>query len=483
MITHKIIKKLFKLLYFVLLLCCIGCIINDSKNLLTVNVALTVFISSVFIPLILYSKNKRFDPFEPIYIFSIFFVTFYGISSLYVYNRKELFTSSLTADIYRTEEVVPILYALTISYLFFFLSYRFVMSKIRSKPQNILPDSFPKKIELIIGFLYTISIAFRIYGYSTGKLGSLVQDRGFTFPGASVLLFNANIWFVYFSYFTVKFFQKHIAAWKWGILVIAEVAFILMSGDRRYVLLVFFIILATYYYSYKSLPWRLLTIGGGVLFLVYLPFTTLYGYVLEAETFGAGGADYSVIFSAVFSQILEMPFDDVIADFVLNPVAESMFLLPNCQIAYRSFDLLGLHWGGVGVMNLVNSIVPSFIIPRTDVRPYIQLFTDDALKYQTDYSPLTFQMPTENIICFGLYSMPFIYLVIGITLSLTYKTLIVNHKNPFSRVIYVALIFWLTYCFQFGLLTTEFTTPFRVLIYYLIVYYCFGFNKRIKITH
>lgn len=476
--TREIFKKAFRLIYILLLVSGLGCVLFGSKQLITINIALVVFITSVFVPLIVYTNNKRFDPFEPIYIFSLFFVSLYGISSLYVYNRKEIFSSSMTADIYRVNEVVPIIYVLAFSYLVFYAIYRIRMSKLRETNNNFISASYPKSQRTVIFLLYAISIIFRIYGYSTGKLGSLVQDRGFSFPGASILLFISNIWFVYFSYYTVRFFQKNIQLWTWLSLVIIEGSIVLISGDRRYVLLILFIILAAYYYKYKNLPWRILSIGGLFLFFIYLPFTTLYGYLLGAEAMTSTKLDFSSLIAAVLSQIQSMSIDEVVADFILNPIAESMFLLPTCQIAYTSFDIVGIHWGGVGIMNLINSVVPSFLIPRTDVRPYIQLFTDDALSYHTDYSPLTFQMPTEGIVCFGLYSLPVIYLLIGIVLSGVYKLLFIKHNYYFSKIIYISLIFWLTYCFQFGLLTTEFTTPFRVLIYYLLIYYCFGFNKK-----
>lgn len=469
--SQKYVSSGLFALIIVLCSCCfVNILIGNQTN---VNVALACLTVSTLYPTYRRARGSNFNLFEPVYAYIIIFSVFYLFSSIYIYNREELYATSMRVDIYDESTNLPVIYVLSVSMLLFHLGYSFATKKqlfdITSLEMN-LPKS--RKLGNMVSILYFISIAFRFYGYSVGKMGSLTTTGGFNFPGASLVYFVTNIWYMYFAYFAIKYLKENKGKRVFYFLLLFETLIVLISGDRRYIIQIVLILLSVFYYVHKTIPWKLCGILAAVFVFVYLPVTTFYGYYLTAGM--SSSSEYLNLISFTFTSLSTMQFDDLVSDFILNPIAESLFVLPTLILPYSTYDLHGIHWGPIGIMNLLNNIIPSGFIGRFDTRQYYELYASDALSYSVEYSPLTFQFGNEVILSFGLFWLPMSFFILGFLIGLVYKRLF--FRDDTSKWIYIGLFFGITYSTNFGLLTTELLTPIRILLYFLIIDYFF--NRR-----
>lgn len=457
--------------YRIILIFFLGVTIYLSAKLLTaaklpaeLNMSLLYLNCCTLLPLMYKIRRPFFNLFDPVYIYGFLFYFFYVFSSVVVYNSDKEWESSLIVNIYEYNIVITLNYYLGVSIFLFYCAYFFITRNIKfdihlfDKEQKFSADK-------ILFCLYLFSLAFRMYGYLTGHMGSLagLQDRGFKFPGVSILLFISNIWFVYYSYFTIRYFFAGEHKRMWIVFTILEFLFVLIGGDRRYIIEVALIVISVYYYKKKTLPWKKILIGVPLFFFVFVPITSVYGYLLETTN---GSLSESVgLMSAVFDMLSVMSPIDLIQDYVIFPLfSQSLFQIPTCQTAYQYFDLRGVHWGAVPFQHMANQVLPSFLIERMDARVYINAFGFEAKRYVQEYSSMTFLVPQEIITCYGLRFLPLFYVFYGLLIGWLYKVLVKG--RGFTKVLYVASLFCLGYCFHFGFLTTELTTPLRVLCYY-----------------
>ena len=432
-----------------------------------INLYLLLLTSTAFIPLIMKIRSKsNVEIFEPVYGYTFIFYMFYILGSIIVYNTSVFDTSRKPLNVYNENQICPILLSLSAGIALFHLGY-FLNSNnrknIKKTETSVSNDIF--KYNPIVFILYLISITFRIYGYSTGQLGSLAAITGASvnIPFASIFYFISNIWFVYFAYYSACHFYYNKFSLFFYFALFFEIAIVLISGDRRYIVEVFLIAFGFYYDKTKYIPWKKVFIVMALFLFVFWPIVTLYGQLLEATNdFGSAVNQFDL----VFSLFQNTSFTDLI-DNIHNSTVSSLFFLSDCQTAYVYFDLAGISWGPVGLQNLLNNLVPSSFISRLDVRQYYDIFAVYSLGRSVDYSWLTFMSAPEAIISYGLFFMPLIFFVRGYFSSSIFKYLYT--KNSFSKVMYYALFFTLIYSFHCGLLTSELVTPLRVYIYYRII--------------
>jgi len=457
-----VVRALFALIIILSSWCAINALAGSN---ISVNIALIFLTFATLLPLYIHAKRSGFNMFEPIYAYILIFSVFYLFTSVYIYNREEQYHTSILVDIYNDSTNLPVIYVLSFSILLFHLGYNVVTKRIRfdSESFNIeIPQSI--NVRTIVTFFYIVSVVFRIYGYSVGKMGSLTTTEGFNFPGVSLVYFITNIWYIYFAYFAISYIKNKNDRIFFVFILLFEILIVLISGDRRYIVQIVLMILAVYYYVYKRIPWKLFGILSLFFVFIYLPITTFYGYYLTSGMKGAD--DYAALISFTFSSLSQMDFDNILSDFMFNPIAESLFALPTLIFPYSQYDLRGIHWGPVGIISLLNNIVPSGILGRINTRQYYESYASDALPYSVEYSPLTFQFSNEVILSFGLVWLPVAFLTLGFLMGLIYKRLF--FKDSVSKWMYIGLFFGITYSTNFGLLTTELLTPLRLLLYYLI---------------
>lgn len=418
----------------------------------------------VFMPLLYKIRRPYFNLFDPIYIYSYIFYFFYVLSSIVVYNSDNNWESSLVVNIYQYGTVITLNIFLGLSILMFYCGYFYITRNIKFDIH--LFDKIPKlKGENFLLCLYFFSAIFRIYGYATGHMGSLTgaQERGFNFPGMSILMFLSNIWFVYYSYFTIRCFFAGEHKQLWLFFTLVELLIVMVGGDRRYIVEIALIISSVYYFKKKMLPWTIILIGLFVFVFVFIPITSLYGYLLGTTN---GSLSESVgLMNTVIDRLISMSPTEVIQDYILYPLfSQSFFQIPVVQTAYEFYDQKGIHWGPIPLQFLANQVLPAFLFERMDVRVYINAFGLVAKTYDQGYSSMTFFLPQEIIVCYGLKVLPFLYVLYGLLVGWIYKVLISG--KGFTKVLYIASIFCMCYCFHSGFFATELTTPLRVLIYY-----------------
>ncbi len=439
-------------------------IFTVSKPPSELNLSLLYLNCCTLLPLMYKIKRPYFNLFEPIYIYSYLFFFFYVLSSVVVYNSEQKLESSLVVNIYEYSTVIKLNLFLGISILLFYCGYFFITRNVKFDIH--LFDVEPKvKADRILFCLYLFSILFRLYGYISGNLGSLagLQDRGFKFPGASICLFIANIWFVYFSYFTVRFFFGGEHKQMWFVFALFEFLIVVIGGDRRYIIEIALIIISVYYFKKKVLPWRKISVGVLAFLFIFVPITSIYGYYLD--TINGSLSESLNLLLIVLDSISNMSISEIIDEYVLFPLfSQSLFLMPVCQTAYEFFEQRNIHWGPVPLQVMANQVLPSFLFERMDVREYINAFGFIAKTYVQEYSSMTFVVPQEIIVCYGLRIMPLLYVVYGLVVGWIYKSLVTG--RGFSKVLYIANLYCLGYCFHAGFFTTELTTPLRVLCYY-----------------
>lgn len=474
--NRRIFGRITLVLYVITSVILAWNLVYGASNVTSINLALLLLTNTTFIPLLIKIRSKdKFEIYEPIYGYIYIFFIIYLFSSVIAYNTSIIDFSRKTLNIYDSRQMCSIIISLSVSILLFHLGY--YLNSITGKRKIKIEKSIKNDIfnyNNIILPLYFISIAFRIYGYSSGKLGSLVaiSDSSINIPFATVFFFISNIWFVYFAYYSACHFlyKKYSTIFYFAILF--ETIIVLVSGDRRYIIEVFLIAFAFYYERNKYISWKKIGILFSIFVFIVWPIVTLYGFMLETtNNFDSAFGQ----FGSVIDILQTLSFSDIFDNYILSSIVNSMFFLPDCQTAYVFFDEAGVNWGPVGLLNLLNNLVPSSFISRIDVRQYYDIFAVYSLGRSVDYSWLTFMATSEAIICYGLYFMPVAFFIRGIVSSSIYKKL--YYEGSFSKVFYYSLFFSLIYSFHCGLLTSELVTPLRVYIYYRIIALFVGARK------
>ena len=244
----------------------------------------------------------------------------------------------------------------------------------------------------------------------------------------------------------------------------------LLGGNRRELIILLFLYFLAFYLVKSYLP-----IAKNLRYLIpllifVLPFITIYGYLLPSlENYDISSLIGLV--SQTFNKITSLDFSVMFFDFFLNPILESFNYFSNVGIAYTEFTQKGIYWGAVGLENLVNKLVPSFIYSSSfDERIYFQLFSEKAMSYNIEYSNLTFTAQSEQMLGFGIYGILVGMFLQGVSLSLLFRKFN-SIKTPFFlRVVYLGLLYKFTINFNSGLLVSDLILAFRLLFYAIIIH-------------
>jgi hypothetical protein len=452
------------------------------KNLLfglheSFNTALIFLGCCIFIPLLIKVKKKNFFLFDPSIIIPLWFGLMYYFTSipLYSFDKPTNYFASVLFSPLNKDNVV-VIYTLSFGILLFYLGYGLVNKIILNKGfkmnRSINVQSFLgfKKYFLV---LYLFSILFRFYGYSTGFMGSLTNMNSVKLPSIpfiSVLFFITNSWVVYFFFFSALSHSSKKNRNTFLIFLFLEVFFMLVSGDRRNLIILFFTYFVSFYMIHKYVPIIKIIKIGVPFVVVVLPIITVFGFLLPTiDNFQL--TTVLGLFEAVFHRLGGLTFSEITDDFVINPLIQSFGYLSNVGIAYSQFTLQGIEWGAVGVENLLSKLIPSVIYPSSfNERVYYEMFASKAITYNVEYSFLTFTAQSEQMLSFGIVGVlggMFLQGVIACTLFRMFNSI---NTPVILRIIFLGLLFRFTINFLSGLLVSDLVTGFRILFYACIFY-------------
>jgi hypothetical protein len=216
------------------------------------NIALFFLNFCIFLPLLIKAKKENFYLFEPIYLFAFFFAFSFLLTTIPLYNANFMEkNSSLYFDPLNPGNII-VLYSLSAGILCFYIGYFCIevlyKKKSFQKHNNISLYKIEKFIKIFC-ILYTISISFRLYGYYRGFLGSLsaASNIDVSLPLKSIWYFISNMWPIYYGYFALLSFKNTKKTTYLFLFILGmELFFMLISGDRRNIL----ILIATYFFCF-----------------------------------------------------------------------------------------------------------------------------------------------------------------------------------------------------------------------------------------
>lgn len=431
----------------------------------------------IFFPLLLNIKKKDFFLFDPKNILPLWFSLMYYITSIPIYsvvNPSEFFSTLIFNPL--NKDNLTVYYILSFGILLFYFGYNItnVILKQRNKINFGMNVKNILKYKVVFLNFYLFSIFFRFIGYYMGFMGSLSALNGNSnipnVPFISIFYFVANSWIIYFFYFSCLSFYSKKNKNLFIILLCFELLFMLLGGNRRELIILLFLYFLAFYLVKSYLP-----IVKNLKYLIpllifVLPFITIYGYLLPyLENYDISSLIGLV--SQTFNKITSLDFYVMFLDFFLNPILESFNYFSNVGIAYTEFTQKGIYWGPVGLVNLANKLIPSFIYSTSfDERIYFQLFSEKAMSYRIEYSNLTFTAQTEQMLGFGIYGILVGMFLQGVTSSFLFRKFN-SIKTPFFlRVVYLGLLYKFTINFNSGLLVSDLILAFRLLFYAFIIH-------------
>lgn len=478
-----LVKKNNRSFFKLMLLVFVVSILFLFKNLImgkheVFNVALFFLGCCIFIPLLIKVKKRNFFLFDVSILIPLWFGLIYYFTSIPIYSvdiPSDYFNSILFNPL--NKDNVVVIYTLSIGILLFYLGYGLVNKIILNNGfkinRTINVQSFLrfKKFFLV---LYLFSIVFRFYGYTAGFMGSLTISGNVKLPSIpfiSAFFFLSNSWVVYFFFFSSL---SHLSKNNRNIFfafLLFELLFMLISGDRRNLIILFFTYFVSFYMIHKYIPIIKIIKYGLPFVVVVLPIITVFGYMLPTVD------NYQMttvlgLLDAVFDRLGGLSYTEITDDFLINPIIESFGYLSNVGIAYSQFTLNGIEWGAVGVENLLSKLIPSVIYPSSfNERVYYEMFASKAISYNLDYSFLTFTAQTEQMLSYGLVGVlggMFLQGVVSCTLFKVFNSI---NTPVILRVVYLGLLFKLTIGFTSGLLVSDLVTGFRILFYSCVLFF------------
>ena len=441
------------------------------------NTALVFLGCCVFIPLLIKVKRSNFFLFDPSILIPFWFGLIYYFTSIPIYsvdNPSDYFGSILFNPL--NKDNVAVIYTLSFGILLFYFGFGLVNKVILNKGfkinRSITIQSFLgfKKYFLI---LYLFSVSFRFYGYSAGFMGSLTNMNSIQLPSIpfiSVFFFISNSWVVYFFFFSAISHSSKRNRQIFLLFLFLEVFFMLISGDRRNLIILFFTYFVSFYMIHKYVPIIKIIKYGLPFVIIVLPIITVFGYMLPTiDNFEL--TTVLGLFDAVFHRLGGLSFTEITDDFLINPIIESFAYLSNVGIAYSRFTLEGIEWGAVGIENLLSKLIPSVIYPSSfNERIYYEMFASKAISYNLDYSFLTFTAQSEQMLSFGIVGVLGGMFLQGAVACVLFRVFNSINTPVILRIVYLGLLFKFTINFTSGLLVSDLVTGFRILFYACILY-------------
>ncbi len=458
--------------------------ILSNESFFSFGLSLLFAHNAIFFPIYFFIIHKSFNPFAPIFTFVLFFFILYVATSALIYNSKDFYAFGGLNYTILERRNSHYLYQLGLSILFFYCGYySSVIVFFKNKFHQVnFSDSqilLKKRHYKIVLFLYIFSIIFRAIGYYFGFMGSTIKndDNLPSVPFISLFFFLANLWYLYIGFIMFYIFQNRIKYKYVFFILILELVFIVLSGDRRMFLNLFFSTLLPFLFLGFKFPKKYVFIIISFFLLIYLPLTTAYGKVfannpnlkLDLQTlitvfqFSFENTDISVTTSIKTSY---------------NAILESFNGLYNYHIGYINYFDKDVRLGPVGIQNILVKLVPGvFNLDKNSFGRNIEnAFGDHAFLYKVDYSYLNIYFPTEMIISYGFLGLFLGMFLLGFLMFYIFKSLFYS-KNLFFLILYLGLYPYFSFYLNGSFVGGDFIFALRVLIYVFFI------NVFIKILH
>jgi hypothetical protein len=449
-------------------------------------IALFVLTSVTFIPLLLLIARRNFNLFEPIYIYIHFFAIFYIYSTYYILNNDDVAVKLFQSVKFEVSDpsTVTVIYLLAISIIFLYIGYILSNFLHRSKIFSFLDKNkmylYEKYFNISI-ILYIVIVLFRFYGYGAGFLGSTANESGIdvsNIPMISLFYFLSNNWYIFFTYFCILSFSSSKYYKIFITVFLLEFLFSMMSGNRRYIIVMAFSYLAVYWYVNHMFPWKKIIIPSVFILFVFLPISTIYGYYLANNI----GTSLTMIDSLGYlldagSYFFNTDDKSLMFNYIFFPIVQSFNLLSNVTIAYTEFYLNDLALGPIGIKSFLGQLVPTFLNPdKHDYsRQFLQLYGDNAYIKSREHSTLSISFATEMIISYGIIGIFIGHFIIGFLMNLFYKYLNNIHTPIFFQIFYISNLFFFSYGLNGNWLGGDMVLTYRLLVYFVVVYIFYKF--------
>jgi hypothetical protein len=432
--------------------------------------------NAIFFPIYFFIIHKSFNPFAPIFTFVLFFFILYVATSALIYNSKDFYAFGGINYSILERRNTDYLYQLGLSILFFYFGY--YISVIVFFKNNFHQVSFSdskillkKRHYKIVIILYIFSIFFRALGYYFGFMGSTIKndDNLPSVPFISLFFFLSNLWYLYIGFIMFYIFQNKIKYKYVFLILLLELVFIVLSGDRRMFLNLLFSTLLPFLFLGFKFPKKYVFVVISFFLLIYLPLTTAYGKVF------ANNPNLNLDFQTLVT-VFQFSFEnsDISVSASIktsyNAILESFNGLYNYHIGYINYLDKDIRLGPIGIQNILVKLVPGLLnLDKNSFGRNIEnAFGDHAFLYKVDYSYLNIYFPTEMIISYGFWGLFLGMFFLGFMMFYIFKSLFYS-KNLFFLVLYLGLYPYFSFYLNGSFVGGDFIFALRVLIYVFLV--------------
>lgn len=450
--------------------------ILTNDTFFSFGLSLLVAHNIIFFPLYFFILHESFNPFAPLFLFVLFFFILYVATSALIFNSHDFNAfGGLNYSIFERNNP-KYLYQLAVSILFFYSGYYFSVIlffkntfSFKYLNRNNILLKF-RSIKIII-FLYIFSILFRAIGYYLGFMGSTIKndDNLPSIPFISLFFFISNLWYLYIGFIMYYLFQNKIKYKYVLVILVLELIFVVLSGDRRMILNLFFSTLFPFLFLGFKFPTKYVFVISILFLLVYLPITTAYGKVF------ANNPNLKLDFQTLI-QVFQYTFEnaDISVSSSLktsyNAILESFNGLYNYHIGYINYLDKDISLGPVGIQNILVKMIPGvFNLDKNSFGRNIEnTFGDHAFLYKVDYSYLNIYFPTEMIISFGFLGLFLGMFILGFIMFYIFKSLFYSNNIMFL-ILYLGLFPYFSFYLNGSFVGGDFIFALRVLIYVFLI--------------
>lgn len=400
----------------------------------------------VITPWLISIKKRKFDFFEPIYLFIVAYFLYFGIRTVYIIiNPIGLVTSS---NLTTTPEalLIPFLYAV-IGYIFFLIGYYSNIPKwFISKIPKLRSDWIPYKVRLgfyicaVIGITAFMVLAI-VYGmFYTHTAYSDISGSGFA-PGTFFSFLNLLKQFVFLAvilgaicYFSLR--KSNFLFIVLGILILFVFLNYFLIGAKQGALYIFLYFLIPMHYLKRRISFKWVVIISLVFFL---SFPLFHVYRLQTGFLGREQFSFSNILEDVSSFIENLNKFNIkeFWDYQITSVANRFIGIDSLALIVQNPDVEG------DLTNKYSSfLTPVMWIPRA-IWPNKPMFADIQIWFGHEYWGVPHTMlvqipPTqlgELIIIFGTFGVIGMILY-GVIYRAIYLYLIGSSPNMIGIFLY-----------------------------------------------
>ncbi len=446
-------KTIIRVFFVISFLAYFMCFVVCGKELYEAMLALLLGNITVFLSLMHRIRKHGFMLLDPIFVILGYYLVFYlwSTTALLAFDLKsELLQYAIS---YNVKDDIVISWIMAIVPGLFYCGYNLV--DIRTSKNKIEEwgkirfSAFEYKNIL---FIYTILICFKVVFTGTGITGS----AGNTLEAGSILsLINifSNSSFIFLGIVYINSINKK--SYKtFCLFLLCEFFCIFITGDRRLIINVLFIILLCYLYAnnrvrIKTKISKIIVSSLFFLFVIW-PILTLGNDIANYyHSADMGNLDVSRVAEHVSGKQNTVNNE---GEGSLNRLFKSGFSnYTYVNISYTQMLPTNGALGPVGVASIVLNLLPSFILPHESFNYIIFMFQQYAIGNFDDNQVqwIAMDIVSEWILSFGLLGIAMSFLLGAIARYLYY--VFGQSKNKYYKMFFVSnfynftVLFWISW--------------------------------------